>query len=283
MAITVKEIVSEIVSAFPENGEVEVDLIEKAKNYEIDRIDIVAALKEMEAEGYGVFWKGRRGKKTRFIKGAKRVPASVDQIALGLLRDEVSTKPKDHVILVSLDECIEKAEDDEDSLKELEQYKCHVDAAHFFGGKVAKAVDALKVLQDEGLGVFIIGRRGKLSRFVCGITKDEMKNKPKGIMLKAAIVEKVTDTKSFNVINGVIFKAPDGKYPTIKDAMEGANIENISVDIISAEVDKYGYFAEAVYIDKVNKNQEVKVEKFVCQECNVPEPCHCSTPDDVLD
>jgi hypothetical protein len=268
MAITVRQVVEEIVRAFPDNGEVDVDLIESAKNFEIDRIDIVAALKEMEEEGLGVFWKGRRGRKTRFIKGAKRIPADIDQLALSLLREEVLTKPKDYIILVSFDECAEKlstmdSSDCEDILIDLDQYKDRIDAVHFFGGKVTKAVDALKALQDEGLGVFCIGRRGKFSRFICGTNKEEMKNKPKGIALKTSVIEKDSNIKSFNVINGVIFKALEGngKFPTIKEAIDVARIENISLDIISAEVDKYGYFAEAVYVDKINKNQEHKNEK----------------------
>jgi len=247
----VKNIIEQIIDKFPNNSTITVEQIIEISNGEIDRIDIVNVFSCMEEEELGVFWRGRRGKQSRFVKGARRVSPAVNKVQLDNLREYIKTKvEKGNAVLVSYEDCFEKAGDDPDLASELEQYKDHVDGAWFFGGKISKAVDALKILQEEGLGTFVIGRRGKFSRFIYGVSKEELKAKPKGMILSNDIenVEKPVsinveyENPGYNIVRGLILPAKfSGNYKTLGEVIEAANI-SVDIEEVAEQIKKNNYY-----------------------------------------
>jgi len=237
MAITVKEIVQDIVSEFPADGEIDVEHVMEF-NDGIERIDVVNAMKALEFEGQGILWKGRRGKKTRFIKGAKRTIVEIDKEDLQQFEEHMDTMAKGDTILVSFDECEKRLKDDPELKEELEKYRGQKDVSFFFG-KTTSAVDALKHLQHENRGTFIIGRRGKFSRFIVGMSKQDLIAKPKGLILTN--IEEEQKPVRYDIKNNVIFKTYDGQFISIKDAINELGTE-ISEELIAKELDDCGFF-----------------------------------------
>lgn len=237
--ITVKQIVEDIVSNFENKSEIEVQYIVELNENKIDRGDIVRAFQQMEDEGLGVFMKGRRGKPSRFVKGMTRTKNHINKEFLDNLREEVIKLNNGEVMLASFTDCEEKA-DTREQLLELESFqnKCH--AAQFFDDNTAKAVDALKVLQQEGLGSFIIGRRGKFSRFVKGVSKDELQARPKGLVPKEESIIEERDPK-YEVVNNIILRTFDeGEFDNLNDAMNKINVNDF--DEVNNSINKLGYF-----------------------------------------
>lgn len=237
MPITVKQIVGEIVASF-KGSEIEVEYIEKAKNDEIERSQIVNALKELEADGLGVFMVGRRKKSSRFIKGVKRAQNIINKDSLDKLREEINKLSQGDVMLASFNDAKERA--NEDQLAELEDYKDKICASQFFNDNTAKAVDALKLLQEEGLGSFVIGRRGKFSRFVKGVSKDELQTRPKGLIPVEDFIIEERNPK-YNVIHNLILRTYDsGEFDNLHEAMNKLNIEDSQE--VESSINKLGYY-----------------------------------------
>jgi len=237
--VTVKQIVEEIVAGFDNKSEIEVQYIVDLNEDKIDRADIVKAFQQMEEEGVGTFMKGRRGKPSRFVKGMTRAKNPINKESLDRLREEIDKLNQGEVMLASFTDCEEKAETEEQKY-ELEEFENKPHAAQFFDGNTAKAVDALKVLQKEGLGSFIIGRRGKFSRFVKGVSKDELQARPKGLVPKEESVIEERDPK-YEVVHNIILRTFDeGTYDNLHDAMIEANVDD--VEAVKNSILELGYF-----------------------------------------
>jgi hypothetical protein len=235
MAITVREIVEGIINE-NENTEVDVDFLEEVTE-KIDRVDIVEALKQMEDEGLGIFMKGRRGKKSRFVKGVQRAKNILNKESLDNLREAIKNLNDQDVMLASFPDCEEKAT--EDQIDELGEYRGKPYASQFFNDNTSKAVEALKLLQREGLGSFLIGRRGKFSRFVKGVSKDELQNRPKGIIPKESIVEE-RDPKYMVVHNIILKNYDEGEFDSLPEAMNSLGVDDES--LVKESINKLGYY-----------------------------------------
>jgi len=233
MTITVKQIVVDIIDNIPNKSEIEVDNLIEIKNNEIDRVDIIRALQEMEKEELGVFIKGRRGKKSRFVKGMVRTFTPISEESLSLLKEEVSQLNQGDVMLASLSYCKKNAS--EEQLTELKEFEDKADASKFFNDNILKAIDALKILETKNFGTFIIGRRGKFSRFIKGISKDELQNRPKGL---AVSEEKII---KYSIISNVILRTFDeGQFDNLHDAMVTLNVDD--VDAVQKSIKVLGYY-----------------------------------------
>jgi hypothetical protein len=237
--VTVKQIVEGIIAEFENKAEIEVQYIVEMNEEKIDRSDIVKAFQQMEEEGVGTFMKGRRGKPSRFVKGMTRAKNPINKEALDALREEIQKLNHGDAMLASLIDCEEKAETEE-QLCELEEFKGKSHAAQFFDDNTAKAVDALKILQKEGLGSFIIGRRGKFSRFIKGVSKDELQSRPKGLVPKEESIIEERDPK-YEVVRNIILRTFDeGKFDNLHDAMIEADVDDL--EKVKDSIQRLGYF-----------------------------------------
>ncbi|MFZ4768636.1 MAG: hypothetical protein ACOYLO_00550 [Ferruginibacter sp.] len=190
---------------------------------ERNRIDVLMALRMLEQEKLGVLAVGRRGKKTRFIKGAIRVKSNIDENKLNNLKEVIGSMIDNQILLLE--------EDGNLTIDTVQVYT---------GDKRTTTIDYLKTLEEEGLGTFIIGRRGGMSRFIKGAAKNSAKNKT---FVIAAPIEQVQ--KTFNIINDVIFQHENGKYQTISEILEATGFiyDQEKIQIIQTDLDKLGYYS----------------------------------------
>jgi len=220
--ITVKSIVEKLIQE-SKSDDVEVDSV--MEQYpEFDRVDIVNAMKALQQDNLGVLVVGRRNKKTRFRKGYMRVPVGLNQTSLDQLRNCISTLK--HATEFPL-------EDGHGSVQ---------NATEFFQGNKNHALEALKQLESEGLGLFLIGRRGGHSRFIVGLSREEFANKVKTSLVKITpkntnVVELHTavnegkveyktldkDSVKYTIVSGIMFKseeADDEGYSSVQEALD---------------------------------------------------------------
>jgi len=151
MANEVKLIVKEIITNST-NEEVSIDEIFETNsdfNPERNRIDVIKAMKSLEIDLNGVLAIGRKGKKTRFIKNAIRVKNKIDETIKEQIRQKVLHLKADESAII---------ESNGDLVINNETVYSDKNRIH--------TIDCLKDFQEEGIGKFIIGRRGAKSRFV---------------------------------------------------------------------------------------------------------------------
>ena len=248
MTTTVKEIVEKLIASSSED-DIEVNTIEN-KFPEFDRVDIVNAMKALEVEKVGVLIVGRRNKKTRFRRGYMRLPSELNKNSVEQL--------KNHVLSLSRGtEFLLESEDDSQQT-----------ASRFFLGNKNHAVEALKSLESEGLGVFLIGRRGSVSRFVVGVCRDDLLNKTKTTLVKISkqtnnvidihastqeqkqeIVpaqENVNEQSSsrYTVISGIMFKSDledDDGFASVEEALEQSGYSNIDMNKLYNDLNENGF------------------------------------------
>jgi len=237
--VTVKQIVEDIVDKFNNKAEIEVQHIFELNGNKIDRADIVKAFQQMEEEGIGTFMKGRRGKPSRFIKGMARTKNNINKESLNNLKEELKKLNTGEAMLVSFIDCKEKS-NTEEQLCDLESFEEKPCAAQFFDNNIIKTVDALKMLQQEGFGSFIIGRRGKFSRFVKGVSKEELQTRPKGLVPKEDLIIEEREPK-YEIINNIILRTfDDGKFDNLNDAMNEINVDDF--EKVKNSINELGYF-----------------------------------------
>lgn len=248
---TVKEIIEKVIMSSPED-DVEVDtIIEQFP--EFDRIDIVSAMKMLELEKVGVLIVGRRKKKSRFRRGYMRLPTNLDKESLELLRN----------CILTLDKGTEFPLDGSGSFSR--------NATEFFHGNKNHAVEALKLLETEGLGVFLIGRRKLFSRFIKGICRDDLLNKTKTTTLVKIVKEtsnvidffvkeqaleevnreeqslEVIDSSlsRYTIISGIMFKSDLGEiedgFPSIEEALSQAGYCNMDLKKLNDDLVENGF------------------------------------------
>ena len=251
---TVKEIVEQVIISSTED-DIEVNTIENL-HPEFDRVDIVNAMKALEVEKVGVLIVGRRNKKTRFRRGYMRLPTELNKNSVEQLKN----------CILTLDRGSEFPLDSTDGNQQ--------NATRFFNGNKNHAVEALKALEAEGLGVFLIGRRGGLSRFVVGVCRDDLLNKTKSTLVKisnitsnvidihtSAQVQKTEileqelpshqdklneaqDGSRYNVISGIMFKsdlADDEGFSSVEDALEQSGYLNMDLNKLYRDLNENGF------------------------------------------
>lgn len=225
--------------------EVPIDEIIEEFGTKLTRIDVLAALRELENDKIGVLAVGRRGKQTRFIKGATRVRAQINESAMTNLRETV------------------------DGLKNGEILSLET-AEELFDNK-NQTLDALKILQEEGVGRFYIGRRGGESRFVKGVNSGANNN---GGILKSKMFvvgqqssggstqmpPQVTNkSEQFVVYNNILIKTHNIKHTafnSLKDAIGSLDglIDNIDVSVIEDKVKTNGFCDIESLLAKLEQN-----------------------------
>jgi hypothetical protein len=243
--ITVKSIVEKVIQE-SKSEDIEIDSV--LDQYpDFDRVDVVNAMKALQHENLGVLVVGRRNKKTRFRKGYMRVPVGLNQSNLDQLRNCLSTLK--HGTEFPL-------EDGHGSTQ---------NATEFFQGNKNHALEALKQLESEGLGLFLIGRRGGYSRFVVGLSREEFSNKAKTSLVKMVPIKNdnvvelhtveqktsldKTNNVKYTVVSGIMFKSEEADeegYASVKEAL----------DSVGCEVDDLDKLCEALEVDDFCKLED---------------------------
>lgn len=155
----VKDYVKLLGSGNPCGIEIVVDVIaEKFTNF--NRNHILVALKELEKEKVGYFIPGRKGAKSRFCFGVKKqkVINSRVSVLISALTKLIESKKKtanDSQIVIYTDDLIKKF-----SSRDI--------------------IDAFSIMENNGLGIYLVGRKGNKSRFEVGRTREETKHKTVG-------------------------------------------------------------------------------------------------------
>lgn len=253
MTTTVKEIVEKLIMSTP-TDDIEVDTIEN-QFPEFDRVDIVSAMKILESEKVGVLIVGRRNKKTRFRRGYMRLPTGINKCSLEQLRNCVSVLNRGTEFPL-------------DSTGGSQQ-----NATEFFVGNKNHAIEALKTLESEGLGVFLIGRRGSFSRFVVGVCRDDLINKTKTTLVKIPkqsynvidihsnvqeqiqeenLVQEHVNVKSieedsnsrYTIISGIMFKSDledDDGFSSVDEALEQSGYSNVDLNKLHNALNENGF------------------------------------------
>jgi len=238
MANEVRTLVEEIIEAYPVGAQIPVDDIEdslRANGKDIEHADIYNALREIQnTTDKGVLVLGRRQKPTRFCKGFMRVSPTLNQTDLTTLRADIMA--------------VEKGKD------------YPLDKAEAIFNDRAKAIEALRSLETEGLGVFLIGRRGGTSRFTVGISRDEMSNKSKAVIMPShklaspktgpfadppTLSNEASNPKpelKYQYMNNLIFKTPFGSHDTIESVLEMIGYAGDRVEHIKQNLELYGHF-----------------------------------------
>lgn len=203
--------------------------LDSERNY----MGVIRALKALEETGAGVFAIGRRGRKSRFIKGAIRIKSKLDQAEVDLVKSFVEKLTDNQFIILN--------SNNELVLDNVVLYKTKDRTA---------MIEIFKMLESNGLGYFIIGRRGAQSRFAKTSAKAN-KNKVFIPNDKAPSKEEIKTEQvcRYNVINNVLFQCVgiDGGYNTVEEVMKVANIEDkFDVSYVKEHLSKFGYFSPAV-------------------------------------
>lgn len=236
MSITVKQIVEKYVSQSTKE-DIEIEEILEA-HPEFSRLDVVNSLKALESEKVGVLVVGRRQKRTRFRKGYMRAPLSLNENYMNNLRNEV----------LSLDDGTELF------LENTQNSSTY--AVKFFHGNKNQTVEALKQLEQEGLGVFLIGRRGSYSRFVKGLSREEflakttksnlIKIPTQPVVVEIPKVEKKTVIQKYTVVSGIVFKSDpedtDDGFDTLEEALNSVDYYTNDFDKIQTDLDNNGFY-----------------------------------------
>jgi hypothetical protein len=194
----------------------------QAKYPEFDYLDIIAAFKKLELEGFGVMAVGRRGLPTRFIKGACRVPL-LSNNEIELLTSIISSLPPGTEVTLGDSKCLSIMVDD---------------TPVFTARSRAALLEGASMMDKQGLGLFIIGRKGKMSRFIVGMSKADFLPTSRTF----ASSEIVEDQKQYNVLNGILFQAPNGVHATLDAAMKEANLDSSVRNNVIENVAKFGYY-----------------------------------------
>ena len=254
MANEVRVLVEDLISAYPEGAQIPIDDVEealRASGKNIDRADIYNALKEIQnTTNAGVLVLGRRQKPTRFCKGYIRTTQKLDETAMNTLKTEMSNIQKGNEMPLDKVETI-------------------------FGDR-SKAIEALRVMENDGLGVFLIGRRGGSSRFVVGVCRDELTAKSKAVIIPArkhpepkdgpfadpptAVangVAPVMPNLKFQRVGSVLFKTPIGGSDTIEEVLAMYGYNGDKTDYIKESLELYGHFNMANLDDGNNVSSNI--------------------------
>ena len=250
MANEVKMMVEEIIEAYNTGAQIEVNVFAEAfqaGGKDIDHIDILNALKAMESEGKGVLYLGRRKKPTRFIKGASRPnPATlVNEDKITALYNFMKSQSANAEIKVN-------------------------DIENRFSTRT-EAINALKYMESQNVGIFLIGRRGAESRFVIGTTREAFQQKARGIIMPSVDPLPSPQTGPFttnpvfpqtykptpvedkyNFANNVIFKCATGH--TLEEIVEIWQL-NIDLDMLKTTMESSSFY---VVSQTVDKNHEIQ-------------------------
>jgi len=270
MANEVKNIIQELVQNAVES-EISVEFVEEHFP-EFDRVDIVAALRQMEGDGLGVLAVGRRGKKTRFIKGGERIIGDLDVQKLEMLKGFIASMQDNEELVLD--------KRDKETVLTVNGIELYTDKNRTW------IIDYLRILEQIGLGMFLIGRRSGKSRFIKGASRKD--NKLKCFIpakkLEGFIINKIERTAEnaadcleikevsifdkkpadapkrapggckFNFVNNVVFKmlADDTQgYDTVEEVMRAAKLENsCDVEYVKEQLSKFGYFSIAEIASK---------------------------------
>ncbi len=224
MSGEVKKIISDIIMQSEDNEITLASIQEMHKD--IDKVDIIAVLRELEQENLGVLAVGRRGHPTRFLKGHERVIGNVPPNQLEAFRNKINEMQNNETIEVT-------------------------EALDLFSNKKTVVIDAMKVLEKEGLGLFLIGRRGSKSRFVKG--KSIIRNKiffPASEKQNPVSQTKQTTSSSvkYNVANNLLFgmSGISGGFDSIEEALQAEGI-SADADTVKQELSKAGFVNLADY------------------------------------
>ena len=265
MANEVKNIIQELVQNANES-EISVEFVEEHFP-EFDRVDIVAALRQMEGDGLGVLAVGRRGKKTRFIKGGERIIGDLNVDKFNMLQGFVASMQDNEELVLD---------------KEDKETVLTVNGAELYRDKNRTwIIDYLRILEQTGWGMFLIGRRSGKSRFIKGATRKDNKmkcffpaKKLEGFVINKEEIDKMTsgyaDIKEvsifddkpiasppkkpasslqkgckFNFVNNVVFKMmPEDNqgFDTVEEVMKAANLD-CDVEYVKDQLSKFGFFS----------------------------------------
>ena len=213
---------------------------------ERNRIDVLSALRGLEVEGLGVLAVGRRGKFTRFIKGAKRIRSNINAD-----------------IQSSINNIITNMQDSKELVLEKNGDSTIDGVVIYHNDNRSQVIECVKDFEQKEMGVFIIGRRGGQSRFIKGVKRAEIikhkseKVQPKpqpsiiinSIMDKCDLQKVPTIPKTevptrYNIINNVVFKCAEGGFGTIEELIKQNNIaEKFEPKTIEENLEKFGYFS----------------------------------------
>ena len=263
MANEVKSMVEEIVEAYNSGAQIEVDVFAdafRADGKKIDHIDILNSLKALEKEGKGVLYLGRRKKKTRFIKGASRPnPANlVGEDKVKSLYEFMMTQGVNAEIKVD-------------------------DILEMFTTRT-EAINALKYMESQNVGIFLIGRRGADSRFIIGTTREAFQQKARGIIMPSVdplpapqngpfaanpifppIRANVPVEDKYNFANNIIFKVPNGH--SLDELVEIWGL-NIDLDKVKTDLASSGFYVVSQLSDKKSDSQSVEIANITEDEAD---------------
>jgi len=228
MANEVKRMVEEFIKS-TDQVEISVDdILEQYPEFDPDRnrVDILAALRMLENDKLGALAVGRRGKKTRFIKGAMRIKSSIDENRFNILKS-----------------IIENMSDQQELVLEANDSLTIHGGVVYDNDKRMRVIDYLKTFEENGLGVFIIGRRGGMSRFIKGGTRNSIKNKT--FVIEEQVEPIQNFSKKYNLVNDVIFQHENGKYNSINDVLNAAGVmcNDEEKNGVQKELEALGYYA----------------------------------------
>ncbi len=219
MAGEVKSIISEFIKTST-SSEISVeDLLENFPQF--TRVDTINVLKQLELDGNGALCVGRRGKSTRFMKNAHRIKVSIDEKVMQSLRDEINSMTTNDFI--SVKDASEK----------------------YFSNNLNLTIEALKEIEAEGLGIFLIGRRGAVSRFIVGASREKIVKEPKvrNIPVQVETVPPQIEVK-YKLVNGIIINAVgcDDGFDQLEALISAENLSIENLDEVKSGVKTAGYF-----------------------------------------
>lgn len=195
---------------------------------EKNRTDVLNILRAFEKDGLGVLAIGRRNKKTRFIKGAKRVKTQVDKNIIESVKQIISNMIPDQELFV----------------ENTNNLVLDNNPVYKFNNRV-EIIECLKTFDEVGAGRFIIGRRGAKSRFVKNAAveiKEEVSAQP--TPPHQQVQENIPQESHYMIVNNVLFESKDGKFESIIDALKSVDaIDKFDVDNINKSIKENGYFA----------------------------------------
>jgi len=223
MANEVKFLIKDLIINSANDETTITDIFKKYSDFDAERnrTDVLLALRQLEAEGLGVLAVGRRGKPTRFIRGAVRVDININAAIQEKIKKIVSVMEVGKTLVL-----------ENDGNLTIDNFLVAVETNR------VQVIECLKLFQKENLGLFIIGRKGGKSRF---LKKEAIPEEP---VLQTE--ENNESDITYNVINNVLFKSAYIKtgYPSIEAADAELNLHELfDMELLKSNLSEFGYFS----------------------------------------